>query len=312
MKNAIITIDTEAPAGTNPIDSLIYGKIPNGKEYGIGALMSMLDEHDYKGLFFVDIAEAWDNGEKAIAEVIDVIKTKGHDVGVHIHPDHMEDRERRFLWQYSYDEQLKIIEQCTDFYMRITGEMPKSFRAGRYGANDDTVKILDRLGYKYDFSEFPYNKRCKISFDGLYNQKKIMRNTNITEIPVSVFQSFKTPFYNRMDKIDVTQSLSEFKSVINLFEENQIIVFFMHSFSLLNWRNNPDKPVFSRKKYEKIDKMLTYLRNNEINVVDESELALLTFDWKNGFVSIAKSPNQYYYFAKRAFVTLLEKTQLNV
>lgn len=246
MKQAIIAIDTEGPAGNNPIESLIYGRTVKG-EYGINALMDLFEKHQCTGLFFVDIAEAWDNGAEKIAGVLEHIKSRGHDIGVHIHPDHMADSNRRFLWEYSYDEQYQIISQCTDFYKQIVGTEPVSFRAGRYGANDDTIKILAELGYKYDFSEFPHNKRCRMTFDGRYNQIKQIKDSQIVEVPVSVFQSFKSPIYSRFDKVDVTQCFSEYKKVLDRFPENGIIVFFVHSFSLLNWRGNPDSPVLKKR-----------------------------------------------------------------
>ncbi len=312
MKYAIITVDTEAPAGSNPIETLIKGKLSDGKMYGIEKLMEMFAKHDYTGLFFVDMAEAWDNGKDKIADVIRIIKNEGHDVGVHIHPDHMADPLRRFLWEYTYEEQFKIIQQCTDFYMDVVGVKPISFRAGRYGANDDTIKILDKLGYKYDFSEFPHNKRCRMTFDMTYNQVKKIPHTNLKEIPVSVFKSFNTPFYSRFDKIDVAQSLSEYKKVLRQFNDNQMIVFFAHSFSLLDWRRNPDNPKFNKNTSNKIENMLMALNENNIRVISEESITEVPSCNNDGFISMASGFQQYVYFAKRAYITIKERCIRNI
>jgi len=41
---------------------------------------------------------------------------------------------------------------------------PKMFRAGRYGANDDTMMVLQDLGVEWDSSYFPGHSRIKYSF----------------------------------------------------------------------------------------------------------------------------------------------------
>jgi len=312
MMQAVITIDTEAPAGITPVDSLIYGKTEGDKEYGIRALMDLFEKYQYTGLFFVDIAEAWDYGEKEITGVIECIKSRGHDVGVHVHPDHMADPNRRFLWEYSYDEQYEIISRCTAFYEKVLGTRPLSFRAGRYGANDDTIKVLQQLHYKYDFSEFPHNKRCGMSFDGKYNQIKEIPGTSILEIPVSVFQSFRSPFYSRFDKVDVAQSLGEYKKVIDSFDADEMIVFFAHSFSMLNWRKNPDRPRVNKSEYKKIDDMLEYLHKKNINVFREESLEECRRHNGNGYISLAKGVGQYLLFSKRAYTTLHDRIVRNV
>ena len=158
---AIFTVDVEGHVGNDPIRHLIYGETSDGKEYGIDMIMDLLDRNGIRGLFFVDIAEAWDYGEEGVCSVLRHIKDRGHDVGVHIHPDHMADKRRSFLHEYSYDEQYDIIRKCTDFYEDVLKERPEAFRAGKYGANRDTLDILARLGYAADFSQF-YGQKCNV------------------------------------------------------------------------------------------------------------------------------------------------------
>ena len=89
MKKAIFTVDTEGHDGKDPVKSLIFGKTKNGILAGIPMIMDICDKYNVKGLFFVDFAEAWDYGKDSITKVVKYIKKRGHDVGVHIHPDHM-------------------------------------------------------------------------------------------------------------------------------------------------------------------------------------------------------------------------------
>ena len=62
-QSVLVSVDTEGPAGDNPIDTLIYGKTSAKKEYGIQFLMRLFERYSIRGLFFVDIAEAWDYGK---------------------------------------------------------------------------------------------------------------------------------------------------------------------------------------------------------------------------------------------------------
>lgn len=278
MKNVILTIDTEGHDGENPIDKLIWGKAADGKEYGINHIMDICDSYSIKALFFVDMAEAWDYGKDKIAKVTTHIRNRGHDVGVHIHPDHMADKNRLFLWEYTKEEQRDIIMKCTDLYKEILGEPPLAFRAGKYGANYDTLDILDELGYKFDFSQFYGQKWCGINPPVTITMPA--RYKNIIEIPVTVFRSFKLDKLIRFDKVDITMDRSEYKYIMNRIasdNRNIIISLFYHSFSMLDWRENPDNPDFSLKEENKFIEALKYVHESKsFRFLSLSEL----FDYK--------------------------------
>lgn len=272
----LVSIDTEAPAGNDAVNNMIYCKTDAG-EYGINHIMDMLDCYDIKGLFFVDIAEAWHYGEEKIKKVLLDINNRKHDIGVHIHPDHMADPDRMFLWQYSFDEQYEIIKKCTEFYERVLGRKPLSFRAGRYGADNNTIRILSKLGYKYDMSMYyGMKKRCKM--DGKYetiNKVKLLPG-GVYEIPVTVFKSFDFLGYKRFDKLDESMPYGEFVGVVNEMlttKSVSIASFFMHSFSFVNWRKNPDDPDFNSRNHNRIDSMFRYILECNLGCfISEGEL----------------------------------------
>ena len=258
---AIFTVDVEGHVGNDPIRHLIYGEASNGKKYGMDMIMDLLDRNGGRGLFFVDIAAAWDYGEEGVNSVLRHIKDRGHDVGVHIHPDHMADKSRCFLHEYSYDEQYDIISKCTDFYEDVLKERPKAFRAGKYGANRDTLDIIAGLGYAADFSQFYGRKWCRID-PPCSKIKRVQLENGLIEIPVTVFKSFDNAFYERFDKIDATQPYPEFKWVMSEMTDRKLcdtVVLFAHSFSFLNWRSHPDRPSFSPAKYNRLQKQIEYV-----------------------------------------------------
>lgn len=318
VQKVLISVDTEGPAGSNPIDALIYGKTSNGKEYGIRYLMKIFDKYKAKGLFFVDLAEAWHYGEKKIIKVLETIVANGHDVGVHLHPDHMIDRKRRYLWEYSYDEQYEMIVKCTDLYRRVLKKEPLSFRAGRYGANNNTIRILDKLGYKYDMSVFYGSRYCKIDPHHSCNRVVRISGSNLLEIPVTVFKSFNSPFYSRMDKIDCGLDINEFRRAMEdvlIKEAVDVTSFFVHSFSVLNWRRNPDNPKLNKKLNLRLEAQLEWISNcSKAEFISEADLALLrtSKDAEDTIVDISKGIVPYWFFVKRALGVLRDRMILNV
>lgn len=317
-QNVLVSIDTEGPIGNMPVERMIYGRIKEGDEYGIKYLMKLLDRYNIKGLFFVDIAEAWDYGSEKLKTVLKVIEDAGHDTGVHIHPDHMADKKRRYLWQYSYKEQYEIIAKCTDFYEKALHKKPLSFRAGRYGANNETLDVLEKLEYRYDMSEFFGNKYCKIEPPVTCNAVKKCGKREIIEVPVTSFKSFSTPFYSRYDKIDSGLKPSEFKRVMRAIHAGShvdVVSFFMHSFSMLKWRNNPDNPMLDNHIKKRIIRNLDYLyKDSRVRFINEKELLKLENHNNNSsdILDVSKGIASYYFFVLRSASVLYDKMILNV
>ena len=305
MKKVIMTVDVEGHDGSDPVTHLIMGKTVDGTSYGIGKLMDIFDYHHIKGLFFVDIAEAWDYGEAEIATVLRYIKGRGHDCGVHIHPDHMADTNRLFLWEYTKNEQREIIKKCTDFYIKILGEKPKAFRAGKYGANRDTLDILVENGYLCDFSEFVGQRWCQIEPPVAYN-KATRLSSGLLEFPVTSYKSFTFGSYCRNDKLDASMAMNEFRYLVpRLVMEDCVdpIVMFVHSFSLLDWRKTPDKPGVNRKNINQLDMMLAIFKEeSRLTFVSLEELldqSIMSEDACETIISI-KGFRSWRFFMQRA------------
>jgi len=316
-KQAIFTVDVEGHVGSDPVTSLIYGKTKDGRFCGIDMLMDTLDEFGIKGVFFVDIAEAWDYGEEVIANVMRHIRKRGHTVGVHIHPDHMADKTRLFLAEYSYQEQFEIIKKCTDFYTQVMGERPTCFRAGKYGANWDTLNILAELGYSADFSEFYGQKWCKIN-PPCTCSNAIRLSNGLVEVPVTTYKSFNEKVYSRSDKIDAAMPFSEFKLVVNkLFrcEDYNTIVLFAHSFSFLNWRNKPDKVSFSKRKFRKLYNQLKYVNQElKMNWLTTSEVCkdFGLSDENKGVYLTCKGLRMWLYLAYRVCSVIRARIDIKI
>ena len=306
MKDILLTVDTEGPRGDDPIKYQIWGYV-NGVCYGIPKIIELCDKYCVRALFFVDIAEAFDYGYIEIANVIKYIKEKGHDVGVHIHPHHIAGESRQFLYEYTKEEQRRIITDCTKIYEEITGERPISFRAGKYGANRDTLEILQELGYKYDFSEFYLNKWCGIKPEVSYVLPQ--KVGKLIEIPVTIFKSFEIPrIYKRYDKLEICESYGEIVNVLRQYlnsNKNGVIVLFLHSFSLLNWIETPNNPRLNKRRLIVFEKVLRYISTNtEFNRIDENSLSgyeVEQFDSPENIVKTQGCINRLWYSFLRVY-----------
>lgn len=307
MKNIILTIDTEGPRGSDPVLYQIWGRANDGNYYGVPKIIEICDKYDIKAIFFVDIPEIWDLGYEKIKEVILYIKEKGHDVGVHVHPHHMPGESRHFLFDYSKEEQFDIIKKCTDKYIEICGETPKSFRAGKYGANRDTLDIIEELGYQYDFSEFYSNKWCGINPEIAYVLPQ--RYKSLLEIPVTIFKSCSLFGYSRFDKLEVTNITSEMKHVLKLYSKSkndEVIVLFMHSFSFVDFMHHPDNPPVCEENIRRFESVLNFIYSSKLFCfISEKDLSNIEVpdhtDSKDNVLGTRGLFRQLYYTYLRAY-----------
>lgn len=316
-QKVLVSVDTEGPAGELPVERMIYSKIKGKKEYGINFLMDYFDKEGIKALFFVDIPEIIDYGEEKISRVMTDIASRGHDVGVHIHPDHMADTNRRYLWQYTYEEQYEIIAKCTEFYEKTLKKAPLSFRAGRYGANNDTIQILKKLGYFYDMSQFYASRYCLIDPPITWNRVVRYEDSQLKEVPVTTVKSFSTSFYERNDQIDSGRIPGEFRRFMKEIQRTgsvDVVSMFFHSFQFINWRKNPDDPRFSKKKYNYVIKNMEYLKSQNVEFIAEGDLANIVENTEDklGPVDTSKGMMAYYYFILRAVSVLRDRLIRNI
>ncbi|RDC60605.1 hypothetical protein HME9302_01818 [Alteripontixanthobacter maritimus] len=208
MTKVYITIDTEysaalaiAAAGGGQADNYarsIACETPGGA-VGIEYQMDVMDAHGLKGVFFVDPLPALLWGTKAIADIVQPIVGRGHDVQLHIHTEWLEiagnlsfldDRTGRNMADFSYDDQLEILRYGRRILLEAGAPTPVAFRAGNYGANDDTLRALRWAGLRYDTSHSPAipDGDCSISLGA--DDQRTVNHAGAIEVPVGCIRSF--------------------------------------------------------------------------------------------------------------------------
>ena len=149
---------------------VIYDKKATaGVEEGVINLTKVADRYGAKITFAI------------MPEVVNYFpKNINHELGLHIHPGlvkfdvfkgndlYIGDSYLRkhcrqsinstILRDYSYEEQLELIKIGKEYHMENFGIEPKSFVAGRWSINNDTIKALLKVGITHDCSPITSSK----------------------------------------------------------------------------------------------------------------------------------------------------------
>lgn len=206
MTQLYLTIDTEysvaafkklgRTARAENFASSIAGETRDGA-VGIFYEMDVLERHGLKAVFFVDPMPALVWGVDAVAEVVGPIVARGHDVQLHLHSEWLEfagegnpvpGRTGRDIKNFSLDEQHKLLSYARDALVAAGAPPPVAFRAGNYGANDDTLRALARLRIHYDSSHCPgiSASDCAISIG--VNDRDPCEHCGVIEVPIGCIE----------------------------------------------------------------------------------------------------------------------------
>ncbi len=211
MTPVYITIDTEYSAGSykrepdlshlSNFDRSIASKTPKG-DVGIEYQMDVFDRHGLKAVFFVDPMPALVWGTQAITDIVRPIIDRGHDVQLHLHTEWLEYAGSNNplgkgvglnIKDFSLGDQIILLEYGITQLMAAGAPRPVAFRAGNYGANDDTLRALAQLGFAYDSSHCPgiANSHCEISLGA--DDRTPLKHCGILEIPIGSIADFRSP-----------------------------------------------------------------------------------------------------------------------
>lgn len=248
MTQTLITIDTELSALfhqrgvclADNFSSSINGECGAGR-YGIGWQMARMEAHGLKGVFFVDPLPSLVYGEGWLADAIGPILARGHEVQLHIHTEWLawaketpvEGRQGQNLADFSLEDQKTLLGLAIDLLMRAGAPKPIAFRAGNYGADDNSLRALAALGLGWDSSvNAPYlGGACRIALPA--DQVEAVERCGIVEIPVAGLSEAG----NRVRPAQICAlSAREMRSALRHAADHQhkAFVIVTHSFEMLS------------------------------------------------------------------------------
>ena len=200
-----VTIDTE-------MDADIHWKKGYPAQFtsileGIPKLLRPIwDEYNVTPIYFVS-PEVVENDE--CCKVLRSEQSKGAIIGAHLHPEYIEPQKKNLkggepaefpCYAYEKDIEKKKLENLSELIEKKLGKRPVWYRAARFGADSDTIEILEELGFKYDSSFTPcidwsskggpdHSKTPLRSYyidkNNIYSDDK-NEKTGIKELPVTI------------------------------------------------------------------------------------------------------------------------------
>lgn len=254
MTRVFITIDTEYSSGLvtdlsnqDRMDNFarsIGGITPEGPA-GITHKLKLFEQHGINAVFFVDPMAALVWGVASIEDILKPILDAGQDVQLHCHTEWLElagadnplasKRTGKNLFDFPFEEQCRILEYARDTLMAAGAPRPVAFRAGNYGADDNTLRALEQLGLEYDTSHCPAlpsgAARISLGSDVL----DPVCHLGVIEVPVG---SIGTLGGGQRHAQITALTLAEMEAAIRHARDNGRCTFTLvtHSFELINRR----------------------------------------------------------------------------
>lgn len=206
--NFLVTIDTEEERewGSDYLDHTNY--TVNNIQY-LNPLQKLFNKYGVKPTYLIDYPVAID--KKASKTLKDFQNNDGAEIGMHLHPwvnpPYEEERTTANSFPSNLPPELqhKKMELLTNVIADATGQRPVTYRAGRYGFNESSVKVLEELGYLVDTSVVPFREGKK-DFEPTFgwlpqtepyfiNPKNIKEagGSKLLEVPLTVGFSKKVP-----------------------------------------------------------------------------------------------------------------------
>lgn len=182
MTALLITVDTELSAlfqqqGMSLDDNIrrsIWAEA-DGKPHGIGWQMDVMERHGLKGVFFLDPMPALVHGSDFLRPIVAAILSRGHEVQMHIHTEWLAwtdrspvgGRQGHSIGDFSLDDQTTLLRLAKTLLEDAGAPAITAFRAGNFGANDDTLRALAAIGVGWDSSVNPayLGSACLVSAD---------------------------------------------------------------------------------------------------------------------------------------------------
>jgi hypothetical protein len=258
--DVLITIDTELSSSLHRrgvpwkqnYELSFLGQTRQGA-FGVPWQMQVLAEHGLKAVYFVDPMPALVYGPELVRDMVAPIIDAGHEVQIHIHTEWLEwaaheaagDQRGRNIADFSYDAQVALIGLARDMLVQAGAPAPNAFRAGNYGANDDSLRALATLGIAYDTSFNPtwVTQGCDISLPA--EQVAPVDHLGVRVVPVSAF--YDRPGHLRHAQVCAVSSREMSGALRHANDHQGLFNIVSHSFEMLSRdRQRPNRSVIAR------------------------------------------------------------------
>ena len=219
-----------------------------GRSYGLGLICDILGDSGIPATFFVEAFADEQGFPGATEPVCAFLLDRGHDVQLHVHPNHyhfgLKQQGKDFpftdqIAELAPDAQRSLLAEGSERIARWTGRRPVAFRAGNMAADEGTLAQLAAVGIRIDSSyTFPYlGGQCRFADRQAYNGSKWYGD--VLELALSGFRQRPLPGLHRAKPLDpMGISFAECREAIErIGGAGADTVVILHSFSLMKVRN---------------------------------------------------------------------------
>lgn len=293
MTRVFITIDTEYSSGLytgpGPADRAenyarsIACLTPNGPT-GITHKLELLKQYGQKAVFFVDPMPALVWGVAAIEDIVAPIIAAGQDVQLHCHTEWLDiagaanllpsGRTGKNIADFAFDEQCQLLDYARATLMAAGAPAPVAFRAGNYGASDDTLRALVAIGMAYDSSHCPAlpDGACRISL-GPEDREPVLHQ-GLIEVPVGTIGTMTGgQRHAQITALTLAEMLAAICHARDCQRESFTLV--SHSFELINRRSLAVNHIV-RRRFNGLVRALTAMKEVETGSFAERPPKLTT------------------------------------
>ena len=173
----------------------IHGDTPLGP-YGLPFQMQVLDDHGLVGVFMVESLFACAFGLGPLEEIVGMIQERGHEVQIHAHPEWVDKidppilpgRHGHQFHEYDRVDQRHLLALARDNLVQAGARDLTAFRAGNFGADNETLQMLSEVGIGIDSSyNYAYlGSTCRIRADAPLRHPQQMNS--VLEVPMTCFR----------------------------------------------------------------------------------------------------------------------------
>ena len=272
--NVYITVDTETWCGgwdnidqkfPQAFNNYIYGRTSKG-DFGLPFQLKLLNEYGLKAVFFVEPLFSMRFGKSYLEEVVGLVLEANQSVELHIHPEWTDEskevifpnikNKREHLKFFTFEEQKELISLGIELLKNAGCENITAFRAGSFGANDDTLRAAQACGLMFDSSYNFCIPECEIkAFSDIHQPKTF---DQITEVPMTTFiDGAGKRRHAQLTACSYAEIKSSLKQAYK--QQWQSYVLLSHSFELMKLTHaKPDNVVIRR-----FEKICTFLNQNQ-------------------------------------------------
>lgn len=180
-------------------DMRVWGRFSNQKrELGIPLIMDTFESCGLKGSFYVDPFGSDYFGRDELRSVCETLLERGHDVQLHAHPVQQEadwitrkiEPPADDMADYSLEQQAELLAKARQILVDsgVPEENLVSFRAGNFGANNDTWRAMARCGLRISSNYNPCYQSKNSQLDWPRLETELFdTGEGVWELPISNF-----------------------------------------------------------------------------------------------------------------------------